>query len=411
MKGIKQAFSPLVIVAALGYFVDIYDLILFGIVRTPSLLELGYQGQALTDMGIELFNWQMGGMLLGGLFWGILGDKKGRVSVLFGSIFLYSVANILNGMIGDIFWYKVLRLLAGIGLAGELGAGITLVVESMDKETRGWGTMLVVTFGALGAVAAVLVGDIFTWRAAYYVGGGLGMLLLFFRMGAFESGMFRTLKSQESIQRGNFFQFFHTPERAMRYVACVAMGLPIWFTIGILIVLSTEFSQAVGVVDIPADAKIAGRAVMFAYIGLSFGDLLSGWLSQIWKTRKKVVYLFLFTSLITILSYLWIRGLPYPVFLFLAFLLGTCTGYWGTFVTITSEQFGVNLRATATTTVPNFVRGAVIPITLGFQYFTSITQSIIWAATLVGVICLVLAFLATFYLKETFGKDLDFIER
>jgi MFS family permease len=410
MKGFRDALNPLVVLAAFGYFVDIYDLILFGIVRNPSLTALGYSGNELTQLGIELFNWQMGGMLLGGIFWGILGDKKGRVSVLFGSIFLYSAANILNGMVYDILTYKVLRFLAGIGLAGELGAGITLVVESMDKETRGWGTMIVVTFGALGAVVAVLVGDLFDWRVAYFVGGALGIVLLFFRMKAFESGMFTSLKSAHHIKRGNFLDLINQKQRAMRYLACTAIGLPIWFTIGILVVLAPEFSKELAVSHVPKDANIASRSVMLAYIGLSFGDLLSGYLSQIWRSRKKVVLVFLAFSLMTVLLYLGLRGLSYPMFLFLVFALGTCTGYWGTFVTIASEQFGVNLRATATTTIPNFVRGAVIPITLSFQGLNYWFGSMIISAAIVGIFCLLLAFVSILYLKDTFGKDLNFTE-
>lgn len=401
----SNPFNIIVIVAALGYFVDIYDLILFGIVRNPSLTELGYSGAELTAKGLMLFNWQMTGMLLGGIIWGILGDKRGRVSVLFGSIFMYSAANVANGFVNDTTTYAVLRFLAGIGLAGELGAGITLVSETMTKETRGYGTMIVVTFGALGAVAAALVGDFFTWRIAYFVGGGLGFALFALRLGTYESSMFKTMLNHSGIRRGDFFQLFTNRKRAIRYLNCILVGLPIWFSIGILIVLSPEFSREIGV----SGTVKASTAIMFAYIGLSVGDFASGLLSQIFKTRRKIVIGFLSTLLIVITLYLYLRDISYITYIFLCFSIGAVAGYWAIFATIASEQFGTNLRATVTTTVPNFVRGAVVPITLSFQFLQPYC-GFINSAYIVGIVCLGLAFFAIFNLHETYGKDLNFIE-
>ncbi|OWY24013.1 MFS transporter [Sphingobacteriales bacterium UPWRP_1] len=399
----------IVIVSALGYFVDIYDLILFGIVRNPSLTELGFSGTELTDKGLMLFNWQMAGMLLGGIIWGVLGDVRGRVSVLFGSIFLYSAANIANGFVHDITTYSVLRFLAGIGLAGELGAGITLVSETMTKETRGYGTMVVVTFGALGAVAAALIGDFFTWRIAYFVGGGLGFALFALRMSTYESAMFQQVMQNTAIRRGDFFQLFTNKKRAFRYLNCILVGLPIWFSIGLLIVLSPEFSKAIGVVVKDGGTVKASTAIMFAYIGLSVGDFFSGFLSQLLKTRRKVVIGFLITLLFTIAVYLFSRQISYGFYLFLCFLIGAVSGYWAIFATIASEQFGTNLRATVTTTVPNFVRGAVVPITLSFQWLKP-QVGIIYSAFIVGLVCLTLAFAAILNLHETYGKDLNYVE-
>ncbi|HRI29032.1 MAG TPA: MFS transporter [Chitinophagales bacterium] len=401
----SNPLNIIVIVSALGYFVDIYDLILFGIVRNPSLTELGYSGAELTAKGLMLFNWQMAGMLIGGILWGILGDKRGRVSVLFGSIFMYSAANVLNGFVTDINSYALLRFLAGIGLAGELGAGITLVSETMTKETRGYGTMVVVTFGALGAVAAALVGDLFTWRIAYFVGGGLGFALFALRLGTYESTMFKNMLAHSGIKRGDFFHLFTNPHRAFRYLNCIMVGLPIWFSIGILIVLSPEFSREIGV----EGSVKAGTAIMFAYIGLSVGDFFSGLLSQWFKTRRKVVIGFLVTLLAVISLYLFSRNISYGYYLFLCFAIGAVSGYWAIFATIASEQFGTNLRATVTTTVPNFVRGAVVPITLSFQYLQN-HFSFIVSAYIVGLVCLVLALFAIVNLHETYGKDLNYVE-
>ena len=393
-----------ILVAALGYFVDIYDIVLFGIVRVPSLHALGVTGGAVTDVGVLLFNMQMGGMLLGGILWGILGDKQGRLSVLFGSILLYSIANIANGFVHTIDQYAVCRLIAGIGLAGELGAGITLVSEIMPKQSRGYGTTIVATIGILGAVVASLVGDAFDWRIAYFVGGGLGLALLVLRIGVFESGMFSALREQP-IRRGNFFWLFATRERAVRYLSCIAIGLPLWFTVGILITFSPETGRALGMAELPQ----AGKAIMYCYIGLAIGDLASGLISQIIGSRKKVVFGFLAVTTIFVAVYAMSSGISLSMFYLLCVALGIGCGYWAMFVTIASEQFGTNIRATVTTTVPNFVRGAVVPLTLLFNWWKD-SIGVIESAMIVGALTLLLAFVALGNLDETHGRDLDFVE-
>ncbi|MCX6350430.1 MAG: MFS transporter [Bacteroidetes bacterium] len=404
---VKSIFNASVIVAALGYFVDIYDLILFSIVRRPSLEELGVVGASLKDTGLYLLNVQMIGMLIGGIIWGILGDKRGRISVLFGSIILYSLANIANGLVHDVQWYAIVRFIAGVGLAGELGAGITLVSETVHKKNRGYGTMIVVVFGALGAVLAAFVGDMMGWRNAYFVGGGLGIALLITRAKAFESGMFHGLKNA-AVKRGSFLHLFSDWHRFRKYLACISVGFPVWFTVGILITLAPEFAEkCIGV----SGKIVTGKAVMFSYLGLSFGDLISGILSQILKSRKKVVIIFVLLNLTAVLFYIFARDISVPYFYFLCFCLGAATGYWALFVTIASEQFGTNIRATVTTTVPNFVRGAVVPITFAFQFFLKdmgYTYTI--SALIIGSVCVAVSLLATSSLKETFGKDLDYLE-
>ncbi len=414
----------LIIVAALGYFVDIYDLILFNVVKKESLLALGISDPAhIKDISISLFNWQMGGMLIGGVLWGILGDKKGRLKVLFGSILLYSAANVLNAFVTDIPSYASVRFIAGIGLAGELGAGITLVSEVMSKETRGYGTMIIVTFGALGAVLAALVGGdghalrdfiehtsglaLGNWQVAYIIGGFLGLMLLLLRMGTLESGMFRKLHDH-GAKRGEFLKLFSTKETAFKYIHCILIGLPVWYAVGILIALAEDFSQP-AVLNISGKV-INGQAVMYAYLGLSAGDLISGLLSQFWRSRKKVVMLYLAMSATMMLVYLFgseDRSSNY--FYFICFLVGFATGFWALFVSIAAEQFGTNIRSTVTSTVPNFVRGAVIPITGSFRLLEG-SLGMLGSALVVGVVCIGLAAYSMSRLKDTFGKDLDYIE-
>ena len=348
---IKSIINTTVLVSALGYFVDIYDLVLFSIVRVPSLNDLGIVGEENLKTGFFLLNIQMTGMLIGGIIWGIWGDKKGRLSVLFGSIFLYSVANIANAFVTSIDAYAVLRLIAGIGLAGELGAAVTLVSEILPKELRGYGTAVVAAIGVSGAVAAGLIADSFHWQTAYLIGGILGLILLIMRIRMFESGMFKTVK-QSNVSKGNFLKLFTSKERFFRYINCVLIGLPIWFVIGVLVTSSPEFSK---VLKVQGNILTAGKPIMFAYIGLIMGDFTSGFLSQLIKSRKKVVGIFLILSLIFILVYLFSHNISVTFFYATCVALGFAIGYWAVFVTIGSEQFGTNLRATVTTTVPNFI--------------------------------------------------------
>ncbi|NDK56884.1 MFS transporter [Pontibacter sp. BT213] len=394
-----------VIVAALGYFVDIYDLVLFSIVRIPSLQDLGVTGQAaLLENGVLLLNMQMAGMLVGGVAWGILGDKRGRLSVLFGSIFLYSVANILNGFVTDIPMYALLRFVAGVGLAGELGAGITLVSEVLPKEKRGYGTMVVATIGISGAILAGFVGEYFGWRTAYFIGGGLGMLLLLLRVGVYESGMFKNLK-QTQVTRGNFLSLFTNGKRFWKYLKCILIGIPIWYVVGILITFSPEFGLALGV----SGAVSAAKAVSFCYLGLVFGDFASGYLSQRFKSRRSIVLIFLLLLTISIALYLFSANLSINGFYVLCIALGFASGYWAVFVTIAAEQFGTNIRATVTTTVPNFVRGAVVPLTIGFSMLKD-GIGLLPGALLLGAIAMAIAVISILTLDETYGKDLDYME-
>jgi MFS family permease len=391
-------------VAALGYFVDVYDLILFSIVRVKSLKSLGLAGDALLNSGVRLLNMQMIGMLVGGILWGVWGDKRGRLSVLFGSICLYSLANIANGLVGSIGAYAACRLVAGIGLAGELGAGITLVSESLPKETRGYGTMIVATIGIFGAVAAVLVGDLFDWRTSFFVGGVLGLALLLLRVGVFESGLYQKLEGK-TLTRGSFRTIFRSGRSALKYLACVGMGLPLWFVVGVLITFSPEFGRALGMAEAPA----AGQAVLFCYLGLALGDFLSGMLSQILKSRKKVVFLFLTFTGVSMAVYLSGVGASLAGFYTVCFCMGFSVGYWAVLVTVAAEQFGTNVRATVTTTVPNFIRGLLVPLALAFQALKP-SMGLIGSASAVGTFCVGGAFLSAIFLEETHHKDLDYFE-
>lgn len=404
---LKHLFSLPVIVAALGYFVDIYDLLLFGIVRIPSLDAMHINPDTV---GKSILNWQMAGLLLGGILWGVLGDKKGRLSVLFGSIITYSLANIACGFLPQIHFmdkgvaYMLLRFIAGIGLAGELGAGITLVSESLPKNLRAIGTSIVAGFGLLGAVVAnftvELSGD---WTIAYWIGGAMGICLLLLRVGVVESGMFHQIKQNETVKKGNFFLFFTSKDLFVRYMKCIGIGLPTWFCIGILAMFANQFAKALGITE---EVK-PGMAIMWAYIGISVGDLSSGFISHWLHSRKKAIFWMMFFTLIGVILLLFSGVKSAKMYYFYCIWLGLGTGYWAMFVTVSAEQFGTNIRSTAATTIPNFVRGTVILMTLLFDYLKPSTNVII-AGAIVGIVCFLIGIYATLTIPETHDKDLDF---
>jgi MFS family permease len=404
----KSIFNAAVVVAALGYFVDIYDLLLFGIIRVVSLTDLGVPASLIKTAGEDILSWQMYGLLIGGIIWGVMGDKKGRLSVLFGSILLYSLANIANGMVQTIEQYKWIRFFAGIGLAGELGAGITLVSELVAKEKRGVATSLVAGIGLTGAVVAFFFKQHFDWRTCYYIGGGMGLILLLLRISVFESTMYEHIK-KEKLQKGNFFMLFNNTDRFKRYFLNILIGLPTWLCIGVLVSFSKEFGEAMGIKE-----KIdPGKSIMFAYVAISIGDMLIGIISQWLKSRKKALYIFYSITILFIILYftvLW-NGTAMSMYLICAGI-GFGTGFWAIFVTMAAEQFGTNLRATATTTIPNMVRGmlAVFIIPL-FHYLEKVTGDYIRAGWLLSLIVLTISIVAVLMVKETFGKDLNFIEK
>ncbi len=394
----------IIIVASLGYFVDIYDLVIFSIVRVQSFHDIGIAENAMRKGGEYVLNMQMGGLLIGGIIWGIIGDKFGRLKVLFGSIVLYSFANIANAYVGNINSYAAVRFIAGLGLAGELGAGITLVSESMNKEKRGYGTMMVAVVGVLGALVAFWVANHFDWRNAYIVGGCIGIFLLALRIGTFESGLYKKTENK-NIPKGKFMMLFANRERALRYLYCLLIGLPIWFVVGIFITQAPEFGKALGSTEVLS----AGKGIVYTYIGISLGDLFAGLLAQVTGSRKLAVFIFQAGIIISSVWYLSSTGITPEKFHWLAFFMGLSVGYWATFVTISSEQFGTNLRATVTTTAPNFVRGALIPSTFLFEFFVH-RFNIITAGYIMIFILSAIALFALTQLKESFNKDLNYLE-
>jgi putative MFS transporter len=413
-----------VLVAALGYFVDIYDLLLFGIVRVPSLKSLGVAGPDLLQQGVFLLNMQMAGLLIGGIFWGVLGDKKGRIQVLFGSILLYSIANLCNAGVTTVMQYGILRFIAGIGLAGELGAAITLVTEKMHQTKRGYGTAVVAGVGLSGAVAAGALAQVLDWRMCYVIGGMMGLMLLILRIKMAESGIFlATMNAAKAkaasqkgmgkgapeitpeIKRGDLKLLFSSPSRVRRYLQCIFVALPIWYVIGILITFAPEFGRELGITE----PIVAAKSIGYTYCGVCIGDLSTGMLSQYIKSRKKIIIGSLIANTLLIPVFLMATGVTATTLYIICVMLGLAGGYWAVFMTTTAEQFGTNLRATVTTSVPNLVRGGVVPLTLTFTALRA-HYSLRGSAAWVGAVTLAIAFVAAFGLKESYHTDLDYLE-
>lgn len=393
-----------VLVAALGYFVDIYDLLLFSIIRVPSLKSLGLNDDEVAKEGLYIINIQMIGLLLGGILWGVLGDKKGRLKVLFASIILYSLGNIANGFVQTVDQYAWIRFISGIGLAGELGAGITLVTELLPKDKRGIGTSLVAGLGLTGAVVAFFLKEEFSWRTCYFIGGGLGFMLLLLRVGVLESGMFKGIENKK-VSKGNFLMLFSSAKRFKKYITAILIGLPTWYCIGILITFSKEFAIKMGV-----DGTIdPGKAVMYSYAAISFGGVLVGFVSQWLKSRKKALYIFYALSAISIALFFNLYGASLTMVYLVCAMLGFATSFWSIFVTMAAEQFGTNIRATVATTVPNMVRGSLPLVAL---LFTTLQGSFDYLTSgwITGIVVMLIAVVALYNTEETYGKDLNYLE-
>jgi MFS family permease len=396
--------SRVIILSSLGYFVDILDLFLFSVLRRTSLLAIGVNESELLKQGIFLLNMQMAGLIVGSFIWGVLGDKKGRVKVLYGSILLYSVATLLNAFVTNTFQYAVLRFLAGVGLSGELGAAITLVSESMESKKRGLGTMTVSGFGLMGGILAAALSEFFNWKVCYLIGGCIGLGLLLLRVSLPEPELFKEIS--EHTRRGDLRLLLTSGKRIRRLLNLVLMGLPIWFNSGILMVFAPEFGKALAIQGEPITAS---KSVLYSYFGVAIGDFLSGALSQWFKARKKIVLWFIVLLAAAMFFYLTAHHRSQGYFYSLCGALGFFAGYWAVLVTMTAENFGTNLRATVTTVVPNLVRASVIPLSFIFETLCK-KYNVITSASFVAMIAITLSLFALVQLPETFGTELKFLE-
>jgi MFS family permease len=397
-------FSLPVIVAALGYFVDIYDLLLFSIIRIPSLRSFGLSDDQIAKDGLLIINVQMIGLLIGGILWGVLGDKKGRLKVLYASIILYSIGNIANGFVNTVGMYALVRFITGVGLAGELGAGVTLVTELLPKEKRGLGTSIIAGVGIIGAVVAFFVKEIFPWRTCYFIGGGLGIALLLLRTNVLESGMFTNILNSK-VSKGNFFMLFTNKQRLKKYLSSILIGLPTWYVIGILITFSKEFGARMNV----SGAIDPGKAVMYSYTAISISSFIAGLLSLWLQSRKKVLYIYYFITAIGIWWFFNLHDSTSSRLYLVSVVLGIGSGFWTIFVTMAAEQFGTNLRATVATTAPNMIRGSLVLVSLLFTWLQGMT-SYFNSGWITGIVVMVIGLIAVIIADETYHKDLNYVE-
>lgn len=403
-------FSLPVIVGSLGFFVDIYDLLLYNIVRRASFTELGVAETAMKNTGEDILMLQMLGLVIGGICWGILGDKRGRKSVLFGSILLYSVATIANGFVQTTEQYTLLRFIAGLGLAGELGASITLTSELLPREKRGIAATIIATSGVMGTITAYIVYRVSgeNWRLCYFIGGGMGLALLFLRVKVLESGMYDAIKKKQ-VELGNFLMFFTSRERLLRYVKGILIGLPVWYIIGVLISFSDEFAR---------QFKITGfdqpTALMLQYVALAFGDMSAGFISNYIKSRRKTLFIFYGITGFFLLLFFALKGGGNAFNMYLLCMgLGFGSGISVLYITMSAESFGTNLRATAAISIPNLVRGLLPLIIILFKWLRSgsMFHDYVTAAWVTGIIIMVVGALSVFSVKETWGVDLSYTEK
>lgn len=402
---LKECLNAVVVVAALGYFVDLFDITLFGVVRVASLKGIGITSpEEILQKGIELYNIQMLGMMVGGLFWGVLADKKGRLSIMLASILMYSLGNIANAFVSTYEAYAICRFLTGVGLAGELGAAVTLVAESLPPELRGLGTTIIATMGLLGSVAAAFFSKFVSWQTAYFVGGAMGILLLLARIKTSESELFNKLENKSSFLSD--LKLFMKADLLKRYFACILVGAPIYFITGILFTFSPEIAAGIG---LKKDFS-AADAILFGTIGLTVGDLASGLLSQWLRSRKRSILISLLLAFTLMLFYISFPHTNSMSLYIICFLLGLSAGYWAVLITTAAEQFGTNIRATAATSIPNFVRGSAVFATSLFAVLKSSGFSIQMAVLSVGCLWFSLAFLGLWLLRESFGVNLDYRE-
>jgi len=402
-------FSLPVIVGSLGFFVDIYDLLLFSIVRKSSFKDLGVAVADMKNIGENIISWQMLGLTIGGIAWGIIGDKKGRKNVLFGSICLYSLATIANGFVTNIDQYTFLRFIAGLGLAGELGASITLTSELLPKEKRGIAAAIIATSGVMGTVTAYFVHYLSNenWRLCYFIGGAMGIALLFLRVKVLDSKMYDTAKNAQ-VKMGDFLMILTNRERLLRYLRAITVGLPVWYVIGLLISFSDEFAARFGIINFDQP-----KALMLQYVALVFGDMGAGFLSNIIKSRKKTLLIFYTILTFFFVLFFALKGGGTALNMYLICMgLGFGSGISVLYITMSAEQFGTNLRATAAISIPNLVRGFLPIILMLFQFLrgNSMLNNYVTAAWVTGVIVLVIGLISLFFTNETFGKELDFVE-
>jgi len=393
----------LVIFSALGYFVDVLDLFLFSVLRVPSLQSLGLDSAGVLRYGVIVLNCQMAGLLLGGIFWGIYGDKKGRLKILYGSILLYSLATLANAWVTSVEMYAVLRFLAGVGLAGEVGAAITLVTEQLSPTLRGYGTMIVAGVGLCGGIVSAFLAQMFDWRTCYMIGGIAGLILWFVRIRLEEPALYKKLDAK--IPRGSLTLLLNPPSKAFRFLGFWMMGIPIWFVSGIMMVFSPELGKALGV----EGTIIAAKSVLYSYFGVVLGDFFFGWLSQKLQNRKKTVTISLVCLLLGICTYLMQSNVTPTAFYIICFLVGITTGYWIVLITWAAESYGTNIRATITTSLPNLIRGAAILLTSAFQYLNP-RVGLLQSAWIVGIVSVVISLIPLFFIRDTYGKNCDFLE-
>jgi MFS family permease len=391
-------------VAALGYFVDLYDMLIFSSERVEALGSIGVAKQKMGEVGLMLQNYQMLGLVIGGFLFGILADKFGRLRVLFASILLYSVANIGNAFVTNVPAFAVARLIAGIGLAGELGVALSWISESLKPQQRTIATTIVSAFGLLGGVVAAIMATHFHWQTSYMIGGIMGLVLLAFRVSLNESKLFEQTR-QSSAKKGNLFQLLSNKKQLKKFVLCVLSGAPAFVLLSIYVTLAPEFGAAFGITE---QISVA-HGIMVFLIVFAMSDVACGLLSKIMRKRKTPLLIFACLQILSIGYYLLVPPQTVEAFYFRCMLLGFSAGYWGILITNSLEQFGTNIRATVATSTPSLIRGMTIPASIFFTVVSKQT-SLVTAGAIVGFSLVAISIVSILLLDDKFENDLNFME-
>jgi MFS transporter, putative metabolite:H+ symporter len=390
-------FSSLFLIGC-GYFIDIFDLVLFSTLRISSFEELKITDP--TYWTVVFFNLQMTGILVGGIFWGKMADIKGRSWSFMGTILVFSIANIINGLTSSLTVYGICRFIAGFGLAGEMGSGIALICEKVPDEKRSLYLGFVSSLGCIGAVLSGWLGDIVYWRYLFIGSGFAGILLTLLRKNLLEPDLFRKTATL-NIPRGQWKTLFQSPPDLIRFILLIFLGIPMWYIIGILWSFSTEMTSTIGL-----NIFTSGQAILWGYVGVWMGDMLMPFVSQFLKSRIFTIQICLIMMLLGVIYLFQFQPHSLLSFQLTHIFLGFTIGYWAVYATLCGESFGTNIRALTSTSLPSLIRFSSIPMMIIYQYGRDENELNI--ALGMGLTVLCISMITTYFIKDTFQKDIDF---
>ncbi len=408
----NSSYFIILLVTSLGNFVDYGDMFMASLVRNDAIVALGIAQtkEAVLAVGLNLESFQAVGFLLGCFTWGIFADKKGRLQVLYISTLVYSLANILNGLLSPewshvYYWYGGCRLFSGWGLSAEFSVAITLIVEYFSVKKRIIGTMLMTGLGFLGVflVSWLKFYTHILWNEFFIWGGVAGLVLLVFRFAAQESFMFLNQQTA-AIKKGSLMTLLKQKKYSRQFFLTVWLVLPI-FLVQLILKFSPNISQQIN------SEIISIALVLLIYDAFSiFSDILGCYISYLFNNRMRVLKFYLILIFLALLGFaIWPPLTTFSWYWVYVPILGLANGYWGLWGTMIAELFGINVRATATTFIVNLSRSFVLILSITFKDLDLRYGFSISVIVLTLVTC-GLAFWSVFKIPETAHKNLEYVE-